>query len=153
MEIEWKDISEKDLLASASIILEGVPVLEFELYKDYYVADWDSKVSQYEFLEILDKLGCPSNAPTIIQSKEKYPKKRNTTLGEVISLQDDIVFLAFDTDEYSMTWYKQKSPERIEFSSEKKSLDLLVKVLNYTFDKFGDVAKADIEKILHEYEE
>ncbi len=152
MKIEWQDIYKDDLQRSASLILNGEPVLEFELHKDHYVVDWNSKVTQYEFLNILDKLGCPLSAPTIIQSQTKYPKKTNTTLAESISLKDEILFLAFDTEEYGMTWYKQKGgSEKIEFSSKRKNLDMLVNLLNSTFEKFGDKAKTDLDKILHNY--
>ena len=155
MKIEWSDINQQDLIKAASLMDDNDnPVVEFELYKGYYVADWDTDIKQDEFFRILKKLNCPTDIGAVIQSKINYRQKSEIKLKDAILLTDEISFLSFDSDDYGMTWYVRKDGSKvIEFSSRIKNLSMLKSLLNLTSYGIGDKIGNELDKILNEYKE
>lgn len=156
--IEQTEINEGDTIRSVRIYEKNNPLLEFELFKEFYVADWFSGISQSKFFAILKRLNYPMNALTVVQSKKKYPEKTiDVKLKEVLNLKEKIYF--FDvytpTEKYAIAWHNYKGRiKRLEFASYKKNLDILVDLLNNTSKKnLGDKIKLNLEKVLEDYKE
>jgi hypothetical protein len=155
MKIEWSEINQQDLIKAVSLMDDNDnPVVEFELYKGYYVADWDTNIKQDEFFRILNKLNCPTDINAVIQSNINYQQKSEIKLKDAFLLNDEISFLSFDSDDYGMTWYIRKDGSKvIEFSSRTKNLSTLTSLLNLTSHGIGDKIKNELDKILNEYKE
>lgn len=151
---ELKEINIDNLRATASIVHRGKIILEFDLYKDHYVVDWDSKQDQYDFFSILRKVGCPFDTPTIIQSKKKYDTKTKIRLGEVLDIEDEVLFFAIDAEDYGITWYKQRGRnQKIEFSSDKRNINMLTSLLTHTSENLDRTVWTDLDRILSDYKE
>lgn len=153
--IEQTEINKEDVLRSVRIY-ENDPVLEFELFKGYYVVDWFSSISQSKFFAILKGLNYAIDTLTIIQSKKKYPHKTiDVKLEEMFSIKDNVHYLSIEGKRHAITYSEYKGKKkRLEFASEKKNIALLVYLLNNTSrKKLGDKIQPDLEKVLEGYEE
>lgn len=160
--IERTEINEGSTLQTVRIY-EKDPVLEFYLFKDNYVVDWSSNISQAKFITVLKGLNYTIDTPIINQSKKKYPQKIKIfgIKNEVHYLaveggdRDKIHYLSIEGKGYAIVYIKDKrKKKRLEFASEKKNIDTLVYLLNNTSrKKLGDKIKPDLEKVLEGYEE